>query len=237
MKRLRMAGLVTIVFLSMALSGSCADAGFGSEEEFGQWMMFYYRDPTPGKILPALEYFTGSSMYKTNATLPAVAFFSALFRKDSGTMRKTFEDISQGGSENSRVMLINILALTNTKESRELLDKARGVWASEKLQTIISNKTSGIHEDIYNMPVDNPLILDMLWASFSATGDDLPVRRIISVLHLLNDGTGEDIMVGGAANWSLKSNAQQHPRVMEICKQELLSAQGETKALLEEIVK
>lgn len=237
MKELRIAGFMAMFFLLFFSLGLCADAGFRSIEEFGEWMTFYYSSPIPEKVPGALEYFTASDMYKTNVTMPTVAFFSALFKKDAVIMKKTFDEVSQNGSEDSKIMLVNILSLANTPESRELLEKAKGSWGSERLQTVIARKISGMHEDIYTMPVDSPLLLDMLWASFSATGDDLPVRRIISVLHLLQDGNGEEIIVGGAANWSLKSNAQLHPRIMEICKQELSVAQQPTKSLLEEVIK
>ena len=77
----------------------------------------------------------------------------------------------------------------------------------------------------------------MLWAAFYATGDALPVQKIIAVLHLSKDGNGEEMMVGGAANWSLKSNAQQHPKVLEICKSELTNVRGITKEMLESVIK
>lgn len=63
-----------------------------------------------------------------------------------------------------------------------------------------------------------------------------PVRRIISSLHLLKDGHGMDIAVGGAAQWSLASNAVQHRRVYEICREELKKSDGSTKEMLEEII-
>jgi hypothetical protein len=237
MKKLRIAGFTAMFFLLLFSLGLCADAGFRSFEEFGEWMTFYYSSPTPEKVPVALEYFTDSDMYKTNVTMPMVAFFSALFKRDVVTMKKTFDEVSRNGSEESKIMFINILSLANTPEGRELLEKAKGSWGSERLQTVIARKISGLHEDLYTMPVDSPQMLDMLWASFCATGDDLPVRRIISVLHLQQDGNGEEIIVGGAANWSLKSNAQMHPRVLDICKQELVLAQEPTKTLLEEAIK
>lgn len=237
MEKLRIGGFMAMFVLLLSSLGLCADAGFNSVEEFGEWLTFYYKSPAPEKVPGAIEYFTASNMYKTNVSMPAVAFFSALFNKDAVIMKKTFDEVYQNGSEESKIMLVNILSLANTPESRELLEKAKGLWDSERLQTVISRKISDLHGDLYTMQVDSPLLLDMLWAAFSATGDDLPIRRIISVLHLQNDGNGEEIIVGGAANWSLKSNAQLHPRVMEICKQELAVAQEPTKALLEEVIK
>jgi hypothetical protein len=117
-----------------------------------------------------------------------------------------------------------------------LLKKSQILWQSESLQVIIARQLSRSYDDLYSMPVDSPQVLDMLWASFFATGEDLPVKRIISVLHLEKEGHGGQILIGGAANWSLKSNAKQHPKVLGICRNEVANAQETTKAMLESII-
>lgn len=237
MKYRRVICLVGAILFFVASLGLCADLNFKSDNEFGEWMTFYYQNPSPERIPGALAYFSDSPLYKTNATMPTVAFFSAVFKKDGVLMQKTFDEISLGGSDNAKIVLINVLSLTSNSESMALLEKAKSAWQSERLQSIIARQMSRPHDDLYTISIDSPQVLDMLWASFFATGDDLPVQKIISVLHLSKDGHGEEILVGGAANWSLKSNVQQHPKVLEICKKELAKAQGETKAVLGEIVK
>jgi len=232
----RVVSLAGALLFFVVSFGLCTDFGFKSDNEFGEWMTFYYQNPSPERIPTALVYFSNSALYKSNATMPTAAFFSALFRKDGALMQKTFDEVSLNGSENAKIMLINILSLTNNPKSKILLGKAQSAWQSERLQGIIARQMASSHDDLYSISIDSPQVLDMLWASFFATGDDLPVQKIISVLHLSKDGQGQEIMVGGAANWSLKSNVQQHPKVLEICKKELVAAQGETKAILEEIV-
>ncbi len=226
------------VFLLLTVSiGLCADLGFKSDNEFDEWMTFYYQHPSPNRIPTALVYYCNSPMYISNATIPVEAFFSALFKKDTTSMQKTFDAVSLNNSENAKIMFINILFLTNTSDSKILIKKIQGIWKSDRVQKIITQQMAQSHNDLYAISIDSPLILDMLWTSFFATGDSLPVQRIISVLHLSRDGHGEEIIVGGAAQWSLKSNARQHPKVLEICKKEFLTAKGETKSLLGEIVK
>lgn len=237
MKYWRVVSLMGTMLLLVTSMGLCADLNFKSDNEFGEWMTFYYQNPSLERVPKALVYFSDSPLYKTNATMPTVAFFSAIFKKDGVLMQKTFDEISLGGSDNAKIMLINVLSLTNNSGSKALLEKAKSTWQSERLQAIITRQVSRPPDDLYSISINSPQVLDMLWASFFATGDELPVQRIISVLHLSKDGHGEEIMVGGAANWSLKSNIQQHPKVLEICKKELANAQGETKAVLGEIVK
>ena len=235
MKNQQIIGFMAGLLLFAVSTGICADVGFKSDNEFGEWLTFYYQNPSPERIPVALEYFSDSTLYKTNTAMPIAAFFSALFKKDVGLMQKVYDEISLNGSENSKIMLINILSLTNNVESKGLLEKSERAWQSKRLQGIIA-QMSRPHYDLYSIPVDSPQVLDMLWASFSATGEVLPVQRIISVLHLQKEGHGEEILTGGAASWSLEANAHEHPMVLEICKNEVTKAQGITKAMLESII-
>jgi hypothetical protein len=228
---------MVVAFLLMVSAGVCAELSFKSDDDFGKWMTFYYQNPSPDRIPSALVYFCNSPIYKSNAVMPAAAFFSALFKKDAALMQKIFDDVLLKGTDNTKIMLINILSLVNNTESKALLGKAQNSWQSEQLQGIIARRIAHPHDDLYSISVKSPQVLDMLWASFFATGDPIPVQKIISVLHLQKDGHGEEIMVGGAANWSLKSNAEQHPKVLEICKNEFASAQGITKQMLAEVIK
>ena len=77
--------------------------------------------------------------------------------------------------------------------------------------------------------------LDCLWGEFLATGDQEPVKKIISVLG--KPETGMNILLVGAANWSLGSNAQQHEKVYEIIQEESVSATGKIKEKLDLILK
>ncbi len=86
------------------------------------------------------------------------------------------------------------------------------------------------------MPIISPQALDMLWATFFATGDERVVRRIISVLQLSKDNKSAEALIGTSALWSLKSNAKQHEKVMAICKEEIGKQDGLTKNLLQEVV-
>jgi hypothetical protein len=98
-------------------------------------------------------------------------------------------------------------------------------------------------EKFYSPEPDSPANLDYLWAEFLATGNEEPVKKIISVLDYKkpeNESTDTDMLkalVFGAARWSLASNANQHKRVYEIIQKELITAQGQKRQVLEEIIK
>lgn len=84
------------------------------------------------------------------------------------------------------------------------------------------------------MEVNNPATLDMLWGYFLATGDEKPIRRIVSALDLSKHAGALDKFKTSektdqnrkeayldvtfqAARWSLESNSRQHPQVLKYC--------------------
>lgn len=233
-----------ISFLSVAIlfvtsTALCADLNFKSEKEWIKWLTFYYQNPTPKRVPTALTYFTDSLLPKKAGSIDTTAtFFVAVFKKDNSTMRLTFDYISPNGSDDAKAFLIAILHETNTAESKALLKKVKNDWKSAQMQEYLARCMTKTPIDLYSLSsTSGPKVLDMWWAAFFATGDALPVRKVISAVHLAKDAQGiEGMVVGSAANWSLKSNAQQHPKVLKICKEELATAKGETKIALKKIV-
>lgn len=211
---------------------------FSSVDDFDKWITYYYINPEPQKIPSAIKFYSDFSLYdKENTRLSTAAFFAALFKKDNELMKKSFDDISTTGSENAKSALLNALYLVNSEESKALIKKAGAEWKSESLKKAIEKTTSSSAPDIFAEPVRDAERLDMLWGTFLATGDKEPVRKIISALHLSEDGHGLEIaIVGGAAKWSLTSNALQHKIVYQVCKEELAKSEGATKRILEEII-
>lgn len=217
----------------------CDEACFKSEEDFTNWITYYYQNPEPEKILPAIKYYCDSAMFnETGLIMPTVAFFAALFRNDTKLMEKIYYEISVNSSDNLKIFILNVLWLTNTTDSQELMKKSRTQWKSEEIQSVIEDLSRNQPQDILTSPIEIAWQLDMLWATFFATGDSKPVKKIISVLYLMEDKNSvENVVVGGAANWSLTSNAMQHKKVYEICKEELKTSNGRTKEMLEAIIK
>lgn len=242
MRRADLVGRMTSRLLGMLLllvpaAESAGINSFDSEEQFSEWVTYYYLAPQPERLSSAIHYYVGSALYEKQDTRMLVAtFFASLFRPDAGLMRKAYEHIAQGGSEDAKIFFLNVLWLVDTEDSRALLQQARADWTSEQVQRILVRMEGHRPDHRLEDPVDSPADLDQLWAIFSATGDAAPVRKIISVLHLLEEGHGEEIIVGGAARWSLTSNVPHHKRVYEICQQELQSSEGTTKNLLEQVL-
>ena len=79
--------------------------------------------------------------------------------------------------------------------------------------------------------------LDGLWGYFMATGDEAPVIRVIETLKWASiRGDIRKLAVGGAARWSLTSNAVQHSRVLEICKAQVPLQPPAVASVLREVI-
>jgi len=81
--------------------------------------------------------------------------------------------------------------------------------------------------------------LDMMWSSFSASGNVTYVKKIIDVLDESNSLTGNeaaDKLTRAAAQWSLGANMMQHELVNRLIRREIGARTGAIKTKLEEIV-
>src|SRR5436190_4399228 len=65
-----------------------------------------------------------------------------------------------------------------------------------------------------DVPARAPKDLDYLWANFLVTGEYAPVSRVLDVLDLPD--APENATMKRVARWSLTSNMQQHPKLVEL---------------------
>jgi hypothetical protein len=211
--------------------------GFESEEQFVTWPTYYYLHPEPERVPSAVRYYAESRFYQDKKSRAFMAtFFASLFRQDVELLRTTYEVIGQSESEDTRVFFLYVLWVVDTEASRAFLAQAKADWTTEQVQRLVASLEGRVPDKPLEDAVDSPADLDRLWAMFEATGDAAAVRKIISVLHWVEDGHGEELILGGAARWSLTSQAQQHQRVHELCQQELQQAAGTTRNLLEQVL-
>lgn len=233
---------LTSLLVFIAVGAHAAEFIFNSDEEFAHWMTCYYTKPEPKKAVSALQHFVASKYYAGTSAVPMSEFFATIFQNNPQIMTAAFKDISQGGSLRAKRALIDVIALTNTTEGNKILKKAKTQWANAQLSELIDKRLAKPVRDPLEAAVDRPVMLDMLWSKFFATGSDLPVKKIISVLPLSKTpGTEKDKLglkvLGAAAQWSLESNVKQHVRVYEICQKELPTLNNATKEILSDILR
>src|SRR6185436_6173456 len=119
-----------------------------------------------------------------------------------------------------------------TDSARSLLRRARVMWANDTV--------TGAIDRLLAMPPPNlsgeitvPVMIDLLWANFAATGDTAVVTRIAELVGADTTMMGS---VGGYARWTLASMVEQHTRVRSIVEQLTSSAGDPRRRYLQQVL-
>ncbi|OGX28139.1 MAG: hypothetical protein A2787_00855 [Omnitrophica WOR_2 bacterium RIFCSPHIGHO2_01_FULL_48_9] len=224
-------------FLFLILCPAADSTAAGSGESLNTWVTGYYLHPEPQKIPEKILDYTDSSLYDDPSTrFTLAAFFATLLKNDSTLINKAYQVIADKGSENSKVFFLNVLWQIDTMTAQDLMKKIVALWPTPEVQRVAAWLGENPPPNLLYGPVQNVAHLDMLWAMFFATGSEDPIRKIISVVEWANANNSEMMSIGGAAQWSLTSNAQQHRKVYEICKKESAQGKGYTQKFLKDLL-
>lgn len=210
--------IATLLLLSFCVPSY---AEFGSQEEFGSWLMSYYQNPTPNSVPSAVEYMSNSGILDNqNAITPMFGFLSGIFSNNPDLIKPWVAQFDSIQESHLGVVVLGLWYsdLPNAKEITYSI-----IYKHQNLKDQFAYLNSGSPVALKSIPLEQgPWVLDALWGNFMATGNKEPVVRIFTALPWIDiKGDINRLTVGGAANWSLTSNAFQHDRVLEICESEL----------------
>ena len=79
----------------------------------------------------------------------------------------------------------------------------------------------------------DPDDLDLLWSNFFITGEYAPISRILDVFDLPD--AKENEVLKRVARWSLGSNLQQHPKLVEIVRKHANGRPKESRKVIDEL--
>lgn len=207
-----------------------------TQGDLERWTTYYYVYPQPDLTVKAILVSEQIGFLdRPTAAAPLIGFFSQIFSQNPDKLPAWILELKPL-KQNHKAIIYTALWLANTNESR----KQAAILLKElapDAQASITKSTAKV-VPIQNMEICSPAVLDMLWTSFFATGDEKYVKRIISVLpwSQASEHNGEKKMVGYSAKWSLSSNAVQHKRVMAICLKER-DKQLELRPILDDVIK
>lgn len=86
----------------------------------------------------------------------------------------------------------------------------------DEAKSIVANDGSEIASFVHDDSRVSPEKLDIWWISYFATGETHYLDKILEQVGDVKSQSGvARILVVGAANWSLASNCEQHPAVLE----------------------
>jgi hypothetical protein len=204
-------------------------------QDTDKWLKYYYMKPQPNLTVPAILAFSQGGVLKRDGALePFIGFFSVIFRQNAASIPGWMVQL-ESLPEPEKRMLRFALWYSGTEQGKAYLRQAWQSAAADARQEI-DKWLADPAQDISAMKITTPGILDMLWASFSATGELKYVTRIIEVLPWINEVNEKDRKIGELARWSLISNAIQHQRVMAICEQQLKVQPGAIAEILKDVL-
>jgi len=227
-----------VAFASGKTSGSRPQLLVGvsrleTTEQAREWLTYYYLHPRPDLLASALDLLSKDGALQSSS--PIVALTSRLCALEPKRLDGWVDHVLRS-SEDEQFFLASALWAADTAEGRASLERL-GRSGSPRLQQFVQNMLGDTPMSVLTAGIESPASLDALWASFFATGEDAYVKRVITALPLMKTkGDTARLLIGGAAHWSLTSNAIQHPRVMAICESELMTAGGDVKTILSEVV-
>lgn len=87
---------------------------------------------------------------------------------------------------------------------------------------------------VRDRPAKAPLDLDLLWANFFTTGEYAPVARILDVFDLPD--SQQNTVLQGVGRWSLGSNLQSHPKLVELMQQNVKNRPEASRKVAKELL-
>jgi len=234
-----MKAIVRLLLLAIALVCSpafAAEGRFSDANSLGRWITYYYSNPEPHRVAEAIRAASSQGFMKNGQKAPPfIGFIAGVVSKNPSMAQSLAEQLTSLPEVDQPVLILGVWYSTYP-EAKPLLERL--TKSMPKHKEMIDHLLANGRPTLLELPLEQgPWVLDALWGNFMATGDDAPVARIISALPWINvRGDVSRLLVGGAARWSLISNAIQHKPVMTTCRKALTSQPKEVTDVLREVI-
>lgn len=196
---------------------SAAAAPFESEEELNRWLAFYYTNPEPRRVVPAIRALSEFGDLSSRPDQRDLAyFFAEVFRANPDRLSAWVEALA-GLPPEDRMTIAGALRLADTPESldalRALAETAEGDWR-EAMLSLEEQPAMRIRD----MPITTIGVIDVCVAAFSASGDE---QLIVRIAQLLPDSVAQEdpkrVGLAAYAQATLTEMCVEHERVLETC--------------------
>ncbi len=231
---LSVGGVALILLAGLSAPVSAAEPPGSPElKRLGNWMAHYYEQPEPNRLATWIaDISAAGGLDKASARAPLAMFMSEVARQYPDKVGAWCDALVELPAQHLGVVawsFRNAGVVAYERCTRPLAAEFRARLSGAKPYSPL------------NQPATRPGDLDMLWAVFSATGDDRPVNMIVDVLarplpERTAPGSVEALLMNGAAKWSLAANARQHRRVAEILRQRQETASGALRQELDQLL-
>jgi hypothetical protein len=135
-------------------------------------------------------------------------------------------------------VIITALMTCGDKETAKQMDG----WLTDKRLAHVQNELEALQKQladpkrkhVRDRPAKTPDDLDLLWSNFFITGEYVPISRILDVFD--QPDAKENEVMKRVAKWSLGSNLQQHPKLVEIVEKHTKERPEGSKKVIGELI-
>jgi hypothetical protein len=213
-------------------------------KEYSRVGTFYYQkpDPTLGtKMLRELlrkENLEHAFFAQRTEVLPLVASQLGDIANGHPEIVREYEAAFADATPAGRKVIIRALMNAGDKDTA----KKVGEWIADKrfadqkadLEKLKTHIDDPKRKHIRDVPAKEPKDLDLLWVNFFVTGEYAPVSRILDVFDM--PAGKETEVLKRVAKWSLGSNLQQHPKLVELILKNKKDRPEASKKVIDEII-
>ncbi|MFC1744604.1 hypothetical protein ACFL35_11490 [Candidatus Riflebacteria bacterium] len=200
-----------------------------------QWMEFYYREKKIGLVGEMISKFIqGGYTNKPQVFAPGVGFFSSIFKQNPNKVLSWLKDGEKWALADKK-LFFHALWQADIAPGKTFFQKLLKSKSKENLE-LAKEFTTKKPELLEKMEIKTPADMDMCWGAFFATGNPQFINKLIKLLDRYNSKNSRDRSMVGAAEWSLRANAMDHPEVTNICRQQVLKLTGVPKKILERVL-
>ena len=202
----------------------------------GEQMAHYYENPNSVPFVSWIRAASEAGAFeKPSARFPMMIFVSEVVKNNPDKGAQWCKELSSLPDANKAYVAWSFRN-ANIPAQNECIQSLFGLSEADRKKVLGAARHAPLAR-----PPTNPNDLDMLWATFMATGSELAVNRIIDVLGRPSPEKGEPgsiemLLLKGAAKWSLSSNIRQHRRVAEITNARRAVESGPLRKELDEVI-
>jgi hypothetical protein len=179
-----------------------------------QWMESYYQHPAPDAFVQAVYSLNNDGYFmEPDQQYTAYGFFSTVFQQNPKQVDRWLRSTRFLPPSSRRVLAIAAWLAGDPDGPREV----RELFATFNfsVRAAVDRLVAAGPVSVYQTPVVAAAAMNLRWGAFLASGDE---RHIVSVLEAL--GSNEPGLAT-SARFALAQDAASHPRVLEICREQL----------------
>jgi hypothetical protein len=151
---------------------------------------------------------------------------------------RRYEEIFPKATRKGKQVIVAALRVCGDEKSRSAVSE----WVNDFANSESKNELEALHEHLADrkrkhfreLPVKTPHDVDLLWGNFYITGEYKPVATILDVFDRPDDK--DSLVLYRVIRFSLGSNLQRHPRLVEVIQKHRKERGPGSEKLLSELI-